>query len=80
VGAPIVFERRSHIDGNIMGENKDRKQNFPLLSPTPKVKKTNPPYYMLNFIIGYMKFLFLKTIDYHVKLGLIPLPKNVGAF
>jgi hypothetical protein len=39
MGAPIVFERRSHIDGNIMGENKTRKQNFPPLSPTPKAKK-----------------------------------------
>jgi hypothetical protein len=35
---------------------------------------------MLSFIIGHMKFLFSKTIDYHVKLGLIPPPKNVGAF
>jgi hypothetical protein len=39
MGVPIVLERRSHIDGNIMGENKVKKQNFPSLSPTPKVKK-----------------------------------------
>jgi hypothetical protein len=32
---------------------------------------------MLSFIIGYMKFLFSKTIDYRVKLGLIPFE---GAF
>jgi hypothetical protein len=37
-------------------------------------------YYMLSFIIDYMKFLFKKIIDYHVKLGLIPHPKKVSAF
>jgi hypothetical protein len=42
MGAPRVFERRSHIDGNIMGENKAKKQKFPSPSPTPKVKKLIP--------------------------------------
>jgi hypothetical protein len=37
VGAPIVFERRSHIDGNIMGENKARKQkNSPTIPNTKR--------------------------------------------
>jgi hypothetical protein len=42
MGAPIVFERRSCIHGNIMGENKAKKHFFPPLSPTPKVFKKMP--------------------------------------
>jgi len=54
---------RNQIDGNIVGKIKLPKKISPIV---PNAKIIKPLDRMLNLLIGYMKFLFLKTIGHHV--------------
>jgi hypothetical protein len=65
-----------------MGKTKLGKKNLSHYNTPNTKRKKNliPSQFVLNLLIAYMKFLFLKIIDHHIELGLIPLPKKMGTY
>ncbi len=62
-----------------MGKEKLRKFFFSHYNTRNTKRRQNliPSQFVLSLLIGYMKSLFLKIIDHHIELGVIPLSKKI---